>query len=62
MLHALVGHEDIRAALARSRRAGTLPSALLFHGPRGVGKQRLALWLGQLLFCDAPGDPACCFE
>lgn len=62
MLHAMVGHEDIRAALARSRRAGTLPSALLFHGPRGVGKQRLALWLGQLLFCDAPGDSGPCGE
>lgn len=55
MLHPLVGHEPLREALIRSHRAGTLPSALLLQGPRGVGKQRLALWLGQLVFCEDPG-------
>lgn len=41
----------MRERLAESLRAGTLPSSLLFQGPRGVGKQRLALWLAQRLFC-----------
>ena len=31
-LHPLVGHDDVRAALARAHRNGTLPSALLLHG------------------------------
>ena len=45
--------------LARARAEGTLPSALLLHGPRGVGKQRLALWTAQLLLCEAPAEEPC---
>ncbi len=45
--------------LARARREGCFPSALLLHGPRGVGKQRLALWAGQLLLCEQPEEEPC---
>ena len=31
---------------------GRLPASALLQGRRGVGKQRLALWLGQYLLCD----------
>jgi DNA polymerase-3 subunit delta' len=40
-------------------RRDTLPGSLLLHGPAGVGKQRLALWLGQRLLCSGP-DPRPC--
>ena len=54
------GHEAARASLAEAVRADELPGSLLLHGPAGVGKQRLGLWLAQLLVCQHPGsDDAC---
>src|SRR5690606_32214431 len=50
----VAGHEDVRAGLASAYASGRLPNSLLLHGPAGIGKQRLALWLGQLLLCAAP--------
>jgi DNA polymerase III subunit delta' len=47
----LVGHHTLRTRLAQSVERGTLPASLLLHGPPGVGKQRLALWLAQRLLC-----------
>lgn len=47
----LVGHEEVRESLASAVSKGRLPQVLLVTGPAGVGKQRLALWLGQLLLC-----------
>jgi DNA polymerase-3 subunit delta' len=54
----LAGHLEVRQALATTAAAGQLPHSLLFHGPSGIGKQRLALWLGQLLLCErGPAAP-----
>ena len=53
----LYGHEDLRNQLSRSANAGSLPASLLLQGPRGIGKQRLALWLAQLIICDNPPRP-----
>jgi len=55
----LVGHERVKSRLAGAHATAKLPQALLLAGPRGVGKQRLALWLAQLIHCEAPrgSDP-----
>src|SRR5437867_10250005 len=55
LLPPLSGHERVRTRLAGAHASGRLPQALLLAGPRGVGKQRLALWLAQLIHCEAPG-------
>ena len=54
----LYGHRDLRRRLTEAAERGALPASILLHGPQGVGKQRLALWLGQLLLCPQP-DPPC---
>ncbi|HYW50888.1 MAG TPA: hypothetical protein VE861_09790 [Gemmatimonadaceae bacterium] len=57
-LSPLVGHEALRQRLGDAVTRGTMPGSLLLHGRRGVGKQRLGLWLGQALLCS--GSPAPC--
>src|SRR5690606_26092838 len=37
-----------------------LPNSLLLHGAAGTGKQRVALWLAQLILCEAPGADQPC--
>ncbi len=55
----MYGHEAARRRLAEAVVNQRLPQTLLLEGPAGVGKQRLALWLAQLLVCERPrpGDP-----
>lgn len=57
-LSPLVGHDALRQRLAAAIARGTMPGSLLLHGRRGIGKQRLALWLGQALLC-AGAMPPC---
>jgi DNA polymerase III subunit delta' len=59
-LHPIRGHERVRATLANAHRRGVLPGALLLHGPRGIGKQHLALWLARLTVCESPGPEGPC--
>jgi DNA polymerase-3 subunit delta' len=54
----LIGHEALRARLAQRIAAANLPQSLLLHGPAGVGKQRLGLWIAQSLLCS--GSPRPC--
>ena len=55
----LYGHDRLRERFAEAHDRGTLPASTLLHGSRGVGKQRLALWLGQLLLCEGDGPRPC---
>src|SRR5213594_989617 len=55
----LYAHEGIRHRLVGAVASGRLPQALLFEGPTGVGKQRLALWLAQALMCEAGLGEGC---
>jgi DNA polymerase-3 subunit delta' len=53
----LYGHAALRERLLAHVRSGSLPQCLLFSGPAGAGKQRLALWLAQALLCPEPDAP-----
>jgi DNA polymerase-3 subunit delta' len=55
----LYGHRDLQGRLRDALSRNSLPGSLLFQGSRGVGKQRLALWLAQLLLCQSPADAPC---
>ena len=44
--------------LAAAARAGNLSQSLLVHGPAGIGKERVALWLAQLVLCERRRDAA----
>lgn len=53
----LYGHESIRRRLRGMLDAGALPGSMLFEGVRGIGKQRLSLWLAQLQVCERADRP-----
>jgi DNA polymerase-3 subunit delta' len=55
----MTGHLEARRRLSQAARTGRLPQVLLVTGPTGIGKQRLALWLAQLVLCEHP-DPEPC--
>jgi DNA polymerase III subunit delta' len=55
----LYGHDALRRRLRDAIAREALPGSLLLGGPRGIGKQRLALWLGQLLLCTGAGERPC---
>jgi DNA polymerase-3 subunit delta' len=53
------GHTALRSRFDDAIKRNVLPGSLLLHGPLGVGKQRLALWLGQRLLCTGPEPRPC---
>ena len=54
----LYGHESLVHRLEAAMASGRFPQAMLFVGPAGAGKQRLALWVAQALLCErGPGAP-----
>jgi DNA polymerase-3 subunit delta' len=55
----VVGHRAMRERLLKRVQHAALPASLLLHGPKGVGKQRLALWLGAALLCETDDGQPC---
>ncbi len=55
----LAGHLEARARLSEAVRSDRLPQTLLLTGEPGVGKQRLGLWLAQLLVCQSKAREPC---
>ena len=48
----VVGHDHQKDLLTSLVRNGKLPHALLFSGPRGVGKRTLAFELVKNIYCE----------
>jgi DNA polymerase III subunit delta' len=55
----MTGHLEARRRLSQAAVTGKLPQVLLVTGPAGIGKQRLALWLAQLVLCLHPAAEPC---
>ena len=56
----LIGNDVIKKLLTRAISENRIAHALLFAGPRGVGKYQFAMALAQALNCDRPtGGDAC---
>jgi DNA polymerase-3 subunit delta' len=55
----MTGHLEARRHLAQAVRSDRLPQVMIISGPAGIGKQRLALWLSQLVYCEERGLEPC---
>ena len=55
----ILGHEEQIARLRALRAEDRLPHALLFYGPEGVGKLRVAQVLAAELLCEGEGTRPC---
>lgn len=59
LFDAVRGHGRQKSELRAALEAGRLPHALLFVGPSGVGKRRVAAALAQALLCESKTDRPC---
>ncbi len=58
-LKAILGQEKALGRLRSWLKSGRIPHALLFSGPRGVGKAAAALAFARALNCEKGGTDAC---
>lgn len=60
LVQQVIGHEEQKHMLFSAVEHGSLPHAMVFSGPAGIGKMKLALALAQSLVCQEPaGGKAC---
>lgn len=59
MFENILGHEQQRSQLRRAIEGGTLPSTLLFTGPKYAGKLTTALELARSLTCEGDASWSC---
>ena len=55
----VLGQDHAKEVLRRAVRAHRIPHALLFSGPKGVGKTALALALARVVNCQSEGPDPC---
>lgn len=60
LINQVVGHEEQRYRLTAAAQNQSLPHAMVFSGPAGIGKQMLALALAQNLLCETPSSGVAC--
>ncbi|MEZ5290835.1 MAG: DNA polymerase III subunit delta' [Vicinamibacterales bacterium] len=58
----ILGHRHLTALLMRAVERGSVPATLLFAGPAGVGKWRVARALAEAVNCQAPAGGDACGE
>ncbi len=59
MFENIINQDLAKRMLANCVREGTLPSALLFYGPEGVGKRTFALVVARVLNCSEVEEGCC---
>jgi len=57
--NAVLGNDRIKKILRLALEKGRVPNSLIFSGPEGVGKRRMALLLAQALNCERGGVEPC---
>ena len=55
----ILGNSRVKKILRLALQKNRLPNSLLFHGPEGVGKRRLAITLAESVNCERRRDDAC---
>ena len=53
----IIGHQQIIAQLQHTAASGRIAGAYLFVGPSGVGKETVARYFAQLIFCEQEANP-----
>ena len=60
LMSQVVGHDEQKFRLQSAINHGSLPHAMVFSGPAGIGKFKLALAIAQNLVCAAPIEKQAC--